>query len=291
MMVSGAARVAPEKAVFRPALPMSFLPGITEVHMATKRKGISKKTRFEVFKRDSFKCQYCGASAPEAILEVDHINPVAHGGENELINYITSCKPCNAGKSDRRLSDNSILAKQKAQLDELNERREQLEMMLQWRQGMKDIHESAADAAEAVWREHNPNYHLKNESKKKLTKLVKEFGLAIVLESIETAADQYHKRDDGGQLTRESVEQAWLKVGGIARMKALPESERQIHYIKGILRSRLAYVPFDIVKTIARAIAAGVDVNDIKQEAKVCRNWTQFRDWLLRSEEDASGQS
>ena len=34
--------------------------------METKRKTISKKTRFEVFKRDSFKCQYCGASAPEA---------------------------------------------------------------------------------------------------------------------------------------------------------------------------------------------------------------------------------
>ena len=32
-MNSGAARVAPEKAVFRPALPMSFMPGITEMHM------------------------------------------------------------------------------------------------------------------------------------------------------------------------------------------------------------------------------------------------------------------
>ena len=31
----GAARVAPEKAVFRPALPMSFVPGITEIQMAT----------------------------------------------------------------------------------------------------------------------------------------------------------------------------------------------------------------------------------------------------------------
>ena len=48
--------------------------------MATKRKTISKKTRFEVFKRDSFKCQYCGASAPEAILVVDHIDPFSKGG-------------------------------------------------------------------------------------------------------------------------------------------------------------------------------------------------------------------
>jgi len=30
-----------------------------------KRKSLSKKVRFEVFKRDSFQCQYCGASAPD----------------------------------------------------------------------------------------------------------------------------------------------------------------------------------------------------------------------------------
>jgi 5-methylcytosine-specific restriction endonuclease McrA len=29
--------------------------------MAAKRAGLSKKTRFEVFKRDGFRCQYCGA--------------------------------------------------------------------------------------------------------------------------------------------------------------------------------------------------------------------------------------
>ena len=41
-----------------------------------KRKNLSKSVRFEVFKRDSFKCQYCGKSAPDVVLEVDHIIPV-----------------------------------------------------------------------------------------------------------------------------------------------------------------------------------------------------------------------
>lgn len=44
-----------------------------------ERKTISKKTRFEVFKRDSFTCQYCGRTAPDVILEIDHINPVNNG--------------------------------------------------------------------------------------------------------------------------------------------------------------------------------------------------------------------
>jgi len=37
----------------------------------SKRKPLSKKLRFEVFKRDSFACQYCGAKAPDVLLEVE----------------------------------------------------------------------------------------------------------------------------------------------------------------------------------------------------------------------------
>lgn len=46
------------------------------------RKAISKKLRFDVFKRDSFKCQYCGRSAPDVILNVDHVVAVANDGDN-----------------------------------------------------------------------------------------------------------------------------------------------------------------------------------------------------------------
>lgn len=72
--------------------------------MATKRTAISKKTRFEVFKRDGFKCQYCGAHPPSVLLHVDHINPVFLGGVNNPENLITSCAPCNLGKGARSLT-------------------------------------------------------------------------------------------------------------------------------------------------------------------------------------------
>ena len=71
-----------------------------------KRKGISKSTRFEVFKRDSFTCQYCGKSAPDVVLEVDHINPVSKGGDNDISNLITACFDCNRGKKDKKLTFN-----------------------------------------------------------------------------------------------------------------------------------------------------------------------------------------
>jgi 5-methylcytosine-specific restriction endonuclease McrA len=66
------------------------------------RKAIPKKLRFEVFKRDSFTCQYCGKSAPDIILEVDHIHPVSRGGEEDITNLITSCFDCNRGKGTVR---------------------------------------------------------------------------------------------------------------------------------------------------------------------------------------------
>ena len=59
---------------------------------------ITKKIRFEVFKRDNFKCQYCGKEAPEVILEADHINPKSKGGTDDMLNLITSCFDCNRGR-------------------------------------------------------------------------------------------------------------------------------------------------------------------------------------------------
>ncbi len=69
-----------------------------------KRKGMSKRLRFDVFKRDGFKCMYCGNCPPAVLLHVDHINPVARGGKNDNDNLVTACEPCNQGKSDVPLS-------------------------------------------------------------------------------------------------------------------------------------------------------------------------------------------
>lgn len=70
-----------------------------------KRKSINKKTRFDVFNRDSFTCRYCGRKAPEVILEVDHLIPVSKGGTNDVYNLITSCRDCNRGKGNMEILD------------------------------------------------------------------------------------------------------------------------------------------------------------------------------------------
>lgn len=69
-----------------------------------KRGSISKRLRFDVFKRDGFKCAYCGQAPPAVILEIDHMEPVSKGGKSDINNYITACFDCNRGKSDKYLS-------------------------------------------------------------------------------------------------------------------------------------------------------------------------------------------
>jgi hypothetical protein len=69
-------------------------------------RSISKKVRFDVFKRDGFTCVYCGAHPSETIvLEVDHIHPVAEGGSDDPDNLVTACFACNRGKGAGLLSD------------------------------------------------------------------------------------------------------------------------------------------------------------------------------------------
>lgn len=60
---------------------------------------VSKRLRFEILRRDNHACRYCGRSAPEVELTIDHVVPTALGGSDEPTNLVTACRDCNGGKS------------------------------------------------------------------------------------------------------------------------------------------------------------------------------------------------
>ncbi|GAC71068.1 HNH endonuclease [Gordonia soli] len=60
---------------------------------------VSKRLRYEILRRDNHACRYCGASAPDVSLVVDHVVPVALGGLDDPANLVTACHDCNGGKS------------------------------------------------------------------------------------------------------------------------------------------------------------------------------------------------
>ncbi len=58
-------------------------------------------TRFNVFLRDRFSCQYCGDDFPAHDLTFDHLIPRSRGGGTAWTNVVTACSTCNLRKSNR----------------------------------------------------------------------------------------------------------------------------------------------------------------------------------------------
>jgi hypothetical protein len=235
----------------------------------------------EVFKRDSFTCQYCGATAPDVLLHVDHIEPVAKGGANDLLNLITSCEPCNAGKSDRRLNDTTAMSKKRSQLEQLQARKEQLELMMQWQKGLLELERSSEQEAADYWANLVSPYQLNEQGMHQVAKLLQKFPLTNVLEAMRIAARQYVMLRNG-KPTHESVNKAWDYVGRICNVKKADSEKpylKDLLYIRAIVRNRLNYSnERKALELLEDAYLKGVSVEDLKQLARRAQNWSSWED-------------
>jgi len=64
------------------------------------KRGV-KFSRINVFARDEFRCQYCGARKPARELNYDHVIPRVQGGKTVWENIVSSCYECNSRKRGR----------------------------------------------------------------------------------------------------------------------------------------------------------------------------------------------
>jgi len=65
-------------------------------------------TRFNVFLRDKFTCQYCNEIFRAEELTFDHVCPRSKGGRTEWTNVVTSCRTCNTKKGNKSLKELEI---------------------------------------------------------------------------------------------------------------------------------------------------------------------------------------
>jgi len=249
-----------------------------------KRKSLSKKIRFEVFKRDNFTCQYCGAKAPDTILEIDHIKPIAKGGDNSLTNLITSCFECNRGKGKRELKDNSVVEKQRKQIEELNLRRQQLEMMLEWRDELKKGQDTkylkAKDYFNKLWSKNELSEHGFNE----LKKLVDKYGLIKVLDTIDVSYKKYNYENKNES---DNFNTVFNKLGSILYLSNKPEYVKKIAYIKGIVRNKFYINERIAAIELKNFHKNGYDLDDLENKLKegYFKNWTEFKNYITVREE------
>ncbi len=86
-----------EQVVHSPGFQMK-LPSVVSLKTYIQPSRHPAFTRFNVFLRDKFSCQYCGSPSD---LTFDHVIPRSKGGRTEWENVVTACSPCNLRKADK----------------------------------------------------------------------------------------------------------------------------------------------------------------------------------------------
>ena len=243
-----------------------------------KRKNIPNKLRFEVFKRDSFTCQYCGQSAPNVVLEVDHLLPVSKGGDNDILNLITSCWTCNNGKSNILLTDNTMLEKQKAQLDELNEKRLQLEMMIEWRESLNNLDDDIAQKI-ADYFGGQANCDVNETGLKKIKQWTKKFTYQQILEAVELSVNQYVKKGTNDE-TNKAFDMVPRICAAKKRQTETGEDLSHLYYIRGILRNRVYCNDQVAIQLLKEANELCIAESELKEIALTSANWTEWRETM-----------
>lgn len=200
--------------------------------------------------------------APDVVLEIDHINPVVNGGDNDIMNLVTSCFDCNRGKGKKKLTEKDEIKKQQEQLKELNEKREQLKMMLEWKEELNNFEDEQVDKCEElIFDFHN---ELTEIGRSNFKKWIKKYGFMEVFETFEVSLNQYVKFNKDGNVDSATVSKAIDYVPKIINSK-------------GILRNRgMLYSEKRLYIFLNEVCADEVEYEMIKDIACCCKNWTMF---------------
>lgn len=96
-----------EREVHSPSFAMR-LPSVISLKEYVHMERRPAFTRFNVFLRDRFHCQYCDEKLPAEDLTFDHVVPRSRGGRTTWENVVTACQDCNLRKGNRMPSDSGM---------------------------------------------------------------------------------------------------------------------------------------------------------------------------------------
>jgi len=164
-------------------------------------------------------------------------------------------------------------------IDPLSAERKQIEAQFERRERERVLHQEITSRLVEYWNSKTPGFKLNHEGHRSLEKWRREFSDGEIMEAMDIAELQYLEFDRHGQCIAESVEHAFEKVPAICFVGREGPEERDIYYIRGILRKRIPGY-FDDARAIQwlrNARGTGVGIPDLKILAAGVYNWTQFR--------------
>jgi len=77
-------------------------------------------SRRQIYRRDSYECQYCGCRPGTEELSIDHVVPRSRGGETTWTNCVLSCVKCNSKKADHPLEQTSLKLRKQPKKPQFN---------------------------------------------------------------------------------------------------------------------------------------------------------------------------
>lgn len=77
------------------------VPSVVALKHYVSFNGRPAFTRYNIYLRDGFTCQYCAGRFPASGLTFDHVHPRSRGGLTEWSNVVAACGPCNLQKANR----------------------------------------------------------------------------------------------------------------------------------------------------------------------------------------------
>ena len=77
------------------------VPSVVALKRYVSFNGRPAFTRYNIYLRDNFTCQYCGDHFPAKELTFDHVHPRSRGGLTEWTNVVAACSPCNLKKANK----------------------------------------------------------------------------------------------------------------------------------------------------------------------------------------------
>ena len=81
------------------------IPSVIVLKKYVKPASSAAFTRFNLFLRDEFTCQYCGSRGE---MTFDHIIPRSRGGRTTWQNVVAACSPCNLRKAARPIKESGL---------------------------------------------------------------------------------------------------------------------------------------------------------------------------------------